>query len=328
MAWQVVIYFKPEVYLSLISPAMGNSGNLSLRHMFLAFLVVLIWGTNFIAVFVALKSYPPFLLSAVRFALSALPWVFILPKPDAPLKFVLGYGVFNFALQFGLLFSGIHLGLSPGLASLLLQISVFFSMGLAFLFFKERSSLLKISGSLISFVGIGIVATHIQGEATLTGLVLTLLAAFAWAAGNMFTKKVNAQSPLSLVVWGNLIALPFMAVVSVTIEGPALIVHSIQSTSWTVIAALFYIVYLSTHIGYGAWGFLLKSYSASAVVPFTLLIPVVGFLSSAAFLGEDLPWWKIVASLFIMGGLVFGLLGGELRRVFRISNPGKENRYI
>lgn len=299
---------------------MGNTGNLSLRHAFVALLIVLIWGTNFIAVFVALKSYPPFLLSAVRFILSALPWVFFLPKPKAPFKFVLGYGLFNFALQFGLLFSGIHLGLSPGLASLLLQTSVFFSIGLAFFFFKEKPSLMKISGSLISFIGIGIVAAHIDGRATFIGLVLTLLAAFAWAAGNMFTKKVNAQSPLALVVWGNLIAFPFMAVASVTMEGTAVIEHSLQNTSWATIAAILYIVYASTHIGYGAWGFLLKSYSASAVVPFTLLIPVVGFLSSAVFLGEDLPWWKVVASLFIMGGLVFGLLEGQLRRLFQLSN--------
>ncbi|WP_256010167.1 EamA family transporter [Desertivirga xinjiangensis] len=302
---------------------MRNAVNLSLKHLFLVLFIVLIWGINFIAVYVGLESFPPFLLSAIRFGLSALPWVFMLPKPDAPLKFVLGYGLFNFAMQFGLLFSGIHLGLSPGLASLLLQISVFFSMGLAFIFFKDKPSVLKICGSLISFVGIGIVAAHIKGGATFIGLVLTLLAAFSWAAGNMFTKKVNAQSPLSLVVWGNLIAFPFMVVLSLVLEGPALIEHSLHKASWETIAAVFYIVYISTHIGYGAWGFLLKSYSPSAVVPFTLLIPVVGFFSSAVFLGEDLPSWKLLASLFIIGGLVFGLLERQIRSLLRILAPEK-----
>ena len=299
---------------------MGNSVNLSLKHLFLVLLIVLIWGINFIAVYVGLKSFPPFLLSAIRFGLSALPWVFILPKPAAPLKYILGYGVFNFAMQFGLLFSGIHLGLSPGLASLLLQISVFFSMGLAFLFFNDKPGVLKICGSFISFIGIGIVAAHIKGGATFIGLVLILLAAFSWAAGNMFTKKVNAQSPLSLVVWGNLIAFPFMVVLSLAMEGPALILSSFQHTSWETMGAVFYIVYVSTHIGYGAWGFLLKSYSPSAVVPFTLLIPVVGFFSSAVFLGEDLPSWKLFASLFIMGGLIFGLLEKQVMGFLQVLN--------
>lgn len=303
---------------------MGNTANLSFRHLLVVLLIVLLWGTNFIAVFVALKSYPPFLLGAIRFALSALPWVFFLPRPKAPFKYVLAFGVFNFAMQFGFLFSGIHLGLSPGLASLLLQISVFFSMGLSYLFFKDKPSVMKILGSLISFIGIGIVATHIQGGTTFIGLLLTLLAAFSWAAGNMFTKKVNAQSPLALVVWGNLIAFPFMMVLSGVMEGPQLILNSVQATSWATIGAVFYIVYISTHIGYGAWGFLLKNYSASAVVPFTLLIPVVGFLSSAVFLGEDLPSWKLFASLFIMGGLVFGLLERQIRKL--LENVNTQNK--
>jgi O-acetylserine/cysteine efflux transporter len=79
------------------------------------------------------------------------------------------------------------------------------------------------------------------------------------------------------------------------------------------IAAVFFIVYFSTHIGYGAWGFLMKSYSTSVVVPFTLLVPVVGFISSALYLGEKLPYWKLLASLFILGGLIFGLLEKQVR---------------
>jgi O-acetylserine/cysteine efflux transporter len=72
-------------------------------------------------------------------------------------------------------------------------------------------------------------------------------------------------------------------------------------------------VYFSTHIGYGAWAFLMKSYSTSAVVPFTLLVPVVGFISSALYLGEEIQSWKFLASLFILGGLIIGLLEKEVR---------------
>jgi O-acetylserine/cysteine efflux transporter len=61
----------------------------------------------------------------------------------------------------------------------------------------------------------------------------------------------------------------------------------------------------------------MKSYSTSAVVPFTLLIPVVGFLSSALYLGEELSAWKLWASFFIIGGLVFGLLEKQVRAVVK-----------
>lgn len=296
---------------------MGNTTSLSLKHLFLLLSVVIIWGVNFVAVFIGLKTFPPFLLSAVRFGLSALPWVFFLPRPKAPVKLIIYYGVLNFAMQFGLIFTGIQLGVSPGLASLVLQIQVFFSMGLAFLFFHERPSSFKIAGALISFIGIGIVAFHVNGGGTFLGLLLMLLAALSWSAGNIFTKKIHAESPLALVVWGNLFAFPVMVAVSLFFEGPVVIMNSLHSISWAAIGAVLYIVYMSTHVGYGAWSFLVKSYSTSAVVPFTLLVPVIGFVSSAVFLGEPFPIWKFVASLFILGGLIFGLLENQMRGLIK-----------
>jgi O-acetylserine/cysteine efflux transporter len=294
---------------------MGKTINLPPKHLLLVLLIVLIWGVNFVAVYIGLKTFPPFLLSAIRFGLSALPWVFFMPRPKAPIKLIVYYGLFNFALQFGFIFTGIHLGISPGLASLVLQIQVFFSIGLAFFFFHDRPSLYKIAGSLISFIGIGIVGYHVNGGSTFLGLILMLLAAFSWAAGNMFTKKIHSESPLALVVWGNLAAFPVMALVSYLFEGPLVIQSSLQTMSWPAIASVCYIVYFSTHLGYGAWGFLMKSYSTSVVVPFTLLVPVVGFMSSAIFLGEEIQSWKILASLFILGGLVFGLLEKQVRGI-------------
>lgn len=304
-------------------PFMNSTINLTPKHLFFVLLTVIIWGTNFIAIYLGLKELPPFLFCTVRFALSALPFVFFIPRPKAPILYIIGFGLFNFALQFGLLFSGIHLGLSPGLASLVMQVQVFFSMGLAFLLFKENPDWVKITGSLVSFIGIGIVAMHVGGDVTMIGLLLTLLASLSWASGNMFTKKINAVSPLSLVVWGNLTALPFMAVTSYFMDGPAVIMQSVTNISWTAVAAIAYVVYISTHVGYGLWGMLIKTYPTSAVVPFTLLIPVVGFLSSAYFLKEQLTDWKLYASLFIMGGLVFNLFEKKIMNLMQRLKSNK-----
>lgn len=296
---------------------MKTTVNLPPKHILIVLSIVLMWGVNFIAVFIGLKTLPPFLLCALRFGLSALPWVFFLPRPKVPWKLIAAYGLFNFVMQFGLLFTGIYLGLSPGLASLVLQVQVFFSIGLAFLFFQDRPGTFKIIGSLISFIGIVIVGINIGGGATLIGLILILLAAFSWSAGNMYTRKIQSQSPLALVVWGNLFAFPPMVLISLVFDGPELVQTSLQNSSWSTVLAVCYIVYVSTHVGYGLWGFLMKSYSTSAVVPFTLLIPVVGFISSALYLGEELPSWKLLASLFIIGGLVFGLLEKQVQGVLK-----------
>lgn len=303
---------------------MVQYNTLKANHLFLVLFTVVIWGLNFIAIYFGLKGFSPFLLSAIRFALAALPWVFFLPRPKAPLKYILGYGIFTFACQFGFLFSGIYLGLSPGLSSLVLQVQVFFSMGLAAIFFNDRPNLWKIIGSLISFIGIGIVATHVDAGTSFVGLIFILLAALSWAAGNMFSKKVDAQSPLALVVWGNLVALPFMVMITLLIDGPNVIWSSMQQVSIPTIAAIIYIVYLSTHVGYGAWGGLLNAYPTAMIVPFTLLIPVVGFLGSAIFLGEDLTSWKLVASFFVMAGLAFNLLEKQIQALAKKSRTNKD----
>ncbi len=290
--------------------------NLSPKHLLFALMVVVVWGLNFIAIYVGLQELPPFLFCTIRFALSALPLVFFLPKPKAPLLTILGFGLFNFALQFGLMFSGIALGMSPGLASLVVQVQVFFSIGLAYVLFKEKPSLWKIIGSLISFIGLGLVASHVGGDVTLIGLILTVLAALSWALGNIFTKKINADSPLALVVWGNLVALPFMAIASLIVDGPSLIVSSLQNISWITIGAILYVVFFATHLAYGLWAFLLSRYSTTLVVPYTLLIPVIGFLSTAFFLGEELSTWKLTASAFILSGLVFNLFEKRILKLF------------
>lgn len=99
---------------------MNENTSIKPGHLLLVLLTVILWGVNFIAIYLGLKGFPTFLLCAVRFALAAFPWIFIRPRPKAPLKYIIGYGVFTFTLQFGFLFSGIHLGLSPGLSSLVL----------------------------------------------------------------------------------------------------------------------------------------------------------------------------------------------------------------
>ena len=53
------------------------------RHIALAFVLAFFWGLNFVVITVALVGVPPLLLAAVRFALAAIPVVF-LPRPSVP----------------------------------------------------------------------------------------------------------------------------------------------------------------------------------------------------------------------------------------------------
>ena len=101
------------------------------RHLLLALSIVLIWGVNFAIIKLGLRQVSPLALGVMRFFLAAFPWVFFIKRPNVPLSMIAAYGLLIFALQFGFLFTGMKIGMSAGLSSLILQLQVFFTIGLS-----------------------------------------------------------------------------------------------------------------------------------------------------------------------------------------------------
>lgn len=283
------------------------------RHLLLALGVVAIWGCNFVAIKVALRDLPPLLLCTLRFVFVAFPAVFFLPRPAVPLRSLLVYGCTMFAGQFGFLFLGMKLGMSAGLASLVLQFQVFVTLALAVGVLKERLHPMQIAGALVAIAGFAVVALHSGGDVTLPGLVCVLLAAVSWGFGNFTSKRLGRVNPLGLVVWGSLVVPVPMGLASLALEGPTLITRSLAAVSLPTVLSLAFIVYVSTLVAYSLWSWLLARHPASTVTPFALLVPVFGLLSSALALGETLPAWKLQAAALVIAGLALNVFGPRLR---------------
>ena len=288
-------------------------------HILLTVLLTLIWGCNFVVVSTGLSDIPPLLFCTIRFLLASIPAVFLLKKPDIAWHYICLYGLFMFALQFGLMFEGMHFGAPPGLSSLIAQTQVFFTLILGGVFFNEKPTKIQLGGALVAFSGIGLVAIKSGSHIPMSGLFFVLAGAIAWGIGNLITKKIGKVNGLSLVAWGCLVALVPMFLTSLATEGLDQIINSIQNISTTGILATLYIVYLSTWVGYGIWGFLLNQYPIATVVPFTLLVPVFGMLSAIVFFDEPMQSWKIGAAMLILLGLMINLFGPRLR--VRMAGP-------
>lgn len=278
----------------------------------LAILVVAIWGFNFVVIKVGLKEIPPILLCALRFFLSAFPAVFFIKRPAVPFRSVMAFGLVMFASQFALLFSGMYAGTTAGMASLVLQVHVFFTVALAVVFLAEQPSIWQIIGALTAFSGIGLVAAHTGGEISALGLILIVAAAASWGIGNLIAKKLGKVDMLALVVWGSLVAWPPLLLLSYLLEQDSWSLEGMAHLSWPTIGAVGYIAYLSTLLGFAVWSWLLSHYPAATVAPFTLLVPVFGFTSSALALGEPLYPWKLAAAILIIAGLCINLAGARI----------------
>lgn len=277
-------------------------------------LVVAIWGSNFVVIRVGLDELPPLLFTALRFVFAAFPLVLLVPRPTADWTLIAGYGLFQFAFQFGLLFSGIQFGFSPGLASLVIQLQAFFTIGIAILLLNERPHRLQMVGAAAAFSGMCVVAAHLDGKPTIIGFVLIVLGAVCWSVANILTKKMGKINALSLVAWGSMIAWPPLLLASYLLEGRAAWSAAIERFSLTAAAAVLFQSYPNTILGFGIWSILMRKYAAAAVAPFTLLVPVTGMLTATLVLDEPLQWWKLAAGLLVLCGLALNQLGTRSQR--------------
>lgn len=285
------------------------------KDLLLALLIVLVWGVNFVVIKMGLSGIPPLLLGAMRFMLAALPVLFI-ARPKVPLRLYLAYGLTISVGQFAFLFCAINLGMPAGLASVVLQAQAFFTLILSALLLNEHWHKAQLAGLILASLGLAFIGSAHGQSRPLLGFLLTLSAACMWALGNIVTRKVAATGPVNMfgfVVWASLVPpLPFLAL-SFAIEGPAAIQTAISHLGWGSLAAVAYLSWIATLLGYGLWSRLLSLYPANKVAPFSLLVPVVGLITAYLVFGETLNALQWTGSLLLMSGLMINLFGGRIK---------------
>ena len=278
------------------------------RHFFLALAVVAVWGTNFVVIKLALNHLPPMLFAALRFTLALVPAMFFLPMPKVDWKNMAVYGVLIGLGQFGLLYLAMHGHISPGIASLVVQTQVFFTIGLSMRLSGERVQPFQWFALLLATAGIANIGLHTDGTTTVLGLALVLCAALSWAGGNIAAKQGAPSNMLAYVVWSSAFALPPLYAASFLMEGWDAIAQGVRNADAATWAAVAWQSWGNTLFGYAAWGWLLARHPAATITPMALLVPVFGMGASAIWLGEALPAWKLVAAALVMGGLAVNLL--------------------
>ncbi len=287
------------------------STRLPARHALLALAVVAVWGTNFVVIKYALAALPPLLLGVLRFGFALLPAVFFLPRPAVPWRKLAAYGVLIGAGQFGLLYLAIDGRIAPGLASLVIQTQVFFTIGLAMLADGERLRPVQGVALALATAGIAVIGAHTGGDTSVLGLVLVLVAAASWAAGNQVARSMGRVQMLPMVVWSSLFALPPLVALSLWFEGPARWQQGLLAATAPVWAAVLWQSVGNTLFGYASWGWLLSRHPAATITPMALLVPVFGMTASAWWLDEGLPAWKLGAAALVLAGLALNLLAAR-----------------
>lgn len=276
------------------------------QHLALAVLVTLVWGLNFPITKLGLNAIDPFVLTGIRFALAALPLAFFIKPPAVHFGYVAAYGVIFGLGMWGVINYGIQRGVSPGIASLIIQLSVFFTLGWGCVLFKEKIRNAQWVGASLALIGLAGIITTQPGDHAVQGVLLIVLSALAWSIGNVIIKASGVREIFSFMVWASLFPPIPLFLAAGWLHGSAAFVSVPANLDLSAVLSILFQVYLATHFAYWGWNTLLNTYPVSTVAPLSLLIPVFGIASSMLILGERISMPNLVFIAVIIVGLGVG----------------------
>jgi O-acetylserine/cysteine efflux transporter len=229
------------------------------------------------------------------------------------------------------MFLGMHLGMPAGLASLVMQVQVFFTIALTVAFAGDRLHRWNVLGALVAFAGMAVLAAHKLGEgltATFAGFVVLVLSAFAWGVGNLVAKRAGNADMFALVVWSSVVPPPILFLVSFAFEGGAAPFRALAQTSLGTWGWIVFLGWGATLFGFSSWNKLLHRYPAPLISPFALLVPVSGLASGALLLGEALVPLQAAGVALVFAGLAVNVVGMRMQAGWRLlmQAGGRDDR--
>lgn len=280
---------------------------------FLSYLfTIILWGSAFPMIKIALNDFSAESLSAFRLILATiilLPFVIIkkLPTPelrDIPVIFILGFCgfvIYHTALNFG------EALISAGISGILVSTTPIFSSALAYIFLKEHFSKWNWLSSLVAFIGISIISISKDDYTTINvlGVFIILLASFSESLYFTFQKKyIEKYGFIAFTLYTIKASSPFMLIFIPEI------INDIHGATFTSIVSVLYLAIFPTIIPYVLLAYIVKSVGVSDATMSLYLTPIVSLLLSYLLL-DELP-----TTLAIIGGIIT-LLGVSLSNFFQ-----------
>ena len=274
---------------------------MKLRDLGWMLLIQAIWGINFVVVKLGLDHMPPLFFVAMRFSLAALILLPFSGLPRAHLKRVIPLSFTLGVMHFTLIFTGMHY-LDASTTAIAVQLQVPFAAILAAIFFKESLHWRRITGMVIAFAGIVLIAGQPRFFENPWPLASVIAAAMVWSVANVQVKMLGDEiDAVQLNGWIAILAAPQLLVVSYALEGdhwphPA-------DIGWAGAFALLYQAALVAAFSYWIWYNLMRRYPVNQVMPFMLLQPLIGATSGVVFRDEEISLPMVIGGIGILIGV-------------------------
>ena len=270
------------------------------KQIIMALFVPLLWGLGFVFAKGAINHFPPILLMAFCFSLTALVLVWFTPLPVGKFFELFKIAIVAAAIQYSLTFTGVK-GLEAGLASIIVQLEVPFLVILGALLLREKPGYKKWIGIAISFVGVAIMSQQDELSGSFISIALVLSGCFAWALGQVMVRKLKDVSGMQVTAWIAVFAAPQLFLMSAIFENGQ--EEAIRTANPLVWWTVLYLGLVMTCLGYYFWNTLIRYHDVSKVAPFLLLLPMFSVLGGNVFLGETITLEKFYGGATILLGI-------------------------
>ena len=277
-----------------------STSRLGLIDVVMGVTVALTWGMGLVFAKAAIEHFPPILLMALRFAVTALALVWFVKPPLGQLRLIGLIAFIACAVQYSLTYSGLK-GLDASVAALVVQLEVPFLTLLGAIALQERTGWRKWAGIALAFFGVWQITGEPRISAAWGSVLLVVSGAFIWAVGQVMIRKLHDIDGLTVTAWVAVMASPQLLIMSLLFEDGHL--DALQSAGWVVWNAVLYLGLVMTAIGYGLWNTLIRRNPVSHVAPFLLLLPIFAIIGGILFLGESLPAQVIIGGAIVISGV-------------------------
>jgi drug/metabolite transporter (DMT)-like permease len=276
--------------------------------------VVLVLGLNWPIMATGIKSISPIWMGVFRIAGAAVVVITIgvvrgklAVPPRADLPMVLSLAVFRLAAVFVLVFTALQM-VPPGRSSVVVWTTSLWTVPIAAIFLGERMSgrrwvglALGITGVLVLFEPWGFDWTE-PGVALGHGLLILAAITNAATAVHIRAHKWTI-TPLEAIPWQLVGAGLLLVVLGLVAEGPPVIDWTPQLV-WVVL----YQGVLATGIAFWAQIVILRNLSAVSTNLTLMAVPVIGVVSSALLLGEEITTSLAIGLILVVIGVAVNLL--------------------
>ena len=273
----------------------------------LAVMVAVIWGLAFVASRIALDEFSPELMTTLRFAIAAVPCLFVRrPKVAWPLLIAISFTLF--LGQFLAQAYGIAHGVPVGLSSVIVQSQALFTIAFAAIAFRELPTRSQAVGIGVATLGLLMICGTVGYDFSVSAFAVLMICPVSFAIGNLLLRQAQDVRMFDLFAWLCLVAAVPLAALTLVTNGPQPTWHAVSHMSLTGLVCMVALGGISTSIAYWLWGRLLRDHPAAQVVPFALLVPFVGAAASTIVFGERFGPLRLSGMVIVVCGIAIMLL--------------------